>query len=321
MNIKAIGGSLKRTAKAAGTTIKAHSPEILMAAGVVGTVAGVVVACKATTKLDDILEETQEKIIQIKDFDPETVDAEYTENDRKKDLVITYTKGGLEIAKLYGPAFVILSLSLASMLAANNILRKKNFALMAAYTALDKSFKDYRGRVVDKYGHSIDEELRLGLEKRKISEEVTDENGKTKKVKKDVAVATVNDPTLIEYSKDTTSYWDSVMDYNLNFLSSGQNYLNDLLTCNRYLFMSDVKQYFALPIDASDYQIGWLYKADNETGDNIVDLRIRQSLKEVIDKDGNPKYEKVIYLDPNYDGVIVGTKSFNDICEKNKKLR
>lgn len=321
MNIKTIGSGLKKTARKAGVTIKAHSPEILMAAGVVGTVAGVVVACKATTKLDDILEETQEKVIQIKDFDPETVDAEYTENDRRKDLVITYTKGGLEIVKLYGPAFAILSLSVASMLAANNILRKRNFALMAAYTALDKSFKDYRGRVADKYGNAIEEELRLGLEKRKISEEITDENGKTKKVKKDVAVATVNDPTLIEFSKDTTSHWDSVMDYNLNLLRSSQMYFTDILVANGYLFMSEVKQNLDLPIDSTDYQIGWLYKAGNEAGDNLVDLRIRQSLKEVIDKDGNPKYEKVIYLDPNYDGLIVGTKSFDAICEQNKKLR
>ena len=321
MNVKAIGAGLKKTAKIAGNTIKAHSPEILMAAGVVGTVASVVVACKATTKLDDILEETNEKVTQIKEFDPETVEAEYTENDRKKDLVITYTKGGLEVIKLYGPSIAILSLSLASMLAANNILRKRNFALMAAYTALDKSFKDYRGRVVKKYGAPIDEELRLGLEKRKISEEITDENGKKKKVKKDVDVVTAEDSTLLEFSEDTSTQWDNIMDYNRSFILARQAYLNDMLHADGYLFMSEVKQLFALPVDATDYQKGWLYKPDNDQGDNLVDLRWRESLKEYTNANGDVKYKPVIYMDPNYDGLIVGTKAFEQICEKNKKLR
>lgn len=321
MNVKTIGNSLKKTAKVVGVTLNAHSPEILMAVGIVGTVAGTVVACKATTKLDDILEETQEKVIQIKDFDPATVDVEYTENDRKKDLVITYTKGGLEIAKLYGPAFAILSLSVASMLTANNILRKRNFALMAAYTALDKSFKDYRGRVAKKYGDAVEEEIRLGLEKRKVSEELTDENGKTKKVKKDADIVTAEDSTLIELSEDTWSEWDSVMDYNENLVCARQSYLNDLLNASGYLLMSDVKSTFGLFPDAVDYQIGWVRMPDNEVGDNEVDLRWRKSLKEYTDINGNVKYKPVIYLDPNYDGVIVGTKKFTQICEKNKKHR
>ncbi len=321
MNVKAIGAGLKKTAKIAGDTIKAHSPEILMAAGVVGTVAGVVVACKATTKLDDILEETQEKVTQIKEFDPETVEVEYTENDRKKDLVITYTKGGLDILKLYGPSLAILSLSLASMLAANNILRKRNFALMAAYTALDKSFKDYRGRVVKKYGDVIDEELRLGLEKKKISEEITDEDGKKKKVKKDVDIVTAEDSTLIELSEDTWSEWDSVMCYNENLVSSRQGYLNDILTAQGYLLMSDVKAVFGLRPDGQDYQLGWIRVPDNEVGDNMVSLRWRKSLKEYTTPSGEVKYKPVIYLDPNYDGIVVGTKRFNQICNRNKKLR
>ena len=37
--------------------VKKHSPEILVVAGVVGTVASAVMACKATTKLSTVLEE------------------------------------------------------------------------------------------------------------------------------------------------------------------------------------------------------------------------------------------------------------------------
>ena len=316
MNIKAIGNGLKKTAKVVGTTLKAHSPEILMAVGVAGTIAGTVVACKATMKLDDILEETQDNVAQIKEEK-----AEQPEKDTKKELVVAYAKGGVDILKLYSPSLMILSTAVASMLTANNILRKRNFALMAAYTALDTSFKDYRGRVAKKYGDAIDEEIRLGLEKRKISEEITDENGKTKKVKKDVMVATAEDSTLIEFSEDTSTQWDSVMDYNRNVVMARQAYLNDLLEANGFVFMSDVKQLFDLPVDSSDYQIGWLYIPSNEEGDNIIDLRWRESLKEYVNANGDVKYKPVIYMDPNYDGLIVGTKAFDQICERNKKHR
>ena len=40
--------------------VQKHSPEILAGVGVVGVVASTVMACKATMKLNDILEESKE---------------------------------------------------------------------------------------------------------------------------------------------------------------------------------------------------------------------------------------------------------------------
>ena len=42
--------------------LKKHSPEILVVAGVVGTVASAVMACHATTKLDSVLEKSKKDI-------------------------------------------------------------------------------------------------------------------------------------------------------------------------------------------------------------------------------------------------------------------
>ena len=44
---------------------KKHSPEILVVAGVVGTVASAVMACHATTKLDSVLEKSKKDIDAI----------------------------------------------------------------------------------------------------------------------------------------------------------------------------------------------------------------------------------------------------------------
>ena len=47
--------TLRKSFKKAQLTVRKHSPEILMVAGVIGTVAGAVMACKETFELEDVL--------------------------------------------------------------------------------------------------------------------------------------------------------------------------------------------------------------------------------------------------------------------------
>ena len=88
----------------AGFQLKKHSPEILVVTGVVGTIVGAVMACKATTKVSDIVEKTKEDIDTIHECaeNPEFAE-EYTPEDAKKDLTIVYAKTAVEIGKAYAP--------------------------------------------------------------------------------------------------------------------------------------------------------------------------------------------------------------------------
>ena len=147
--------------------LKKHSPEILIVGGVIGTVTSAVMACKATTKLNDILEESKDTIDKIHEVTADEAYADrYSEEDAKKDLTITYVQTGLKIAKLYAPSVVLGAFSIGCMVASNNILRKRNIALAAAYATVDKSFKEYRGRVVERFGEAVVRELKY---KKKIS--------------------------------------------------------------------------------------------------------------------------------------------------------
>ena len=125
--------------------LKKHSPEILVVAGVVGTVASAVMACHATTKLDSVLEKSKKDIDAIhKCAENEELAAEYSKDDAKKDLTIVYVQAGVKVAKLYAPAVALGTLSIASIVASHNILKKRNVALAAAYATVDKTFKEYR---------------------------------------------------------------------------------------------------------------------------------------------------------------------------------
>ncbi len=64
----------------------------------------------------------------------------------------------------------------------------------AAYAAIDKGFKEYRSRVIERFGEEVDRELKYNLKAKKFEETVVDEEtGKEKKVKKNGFVVSPGD--------------------------------------------------------------------------------------------------------------------------------
>ena len=83
-------------------------------------------------------------------------------------MAIVYVQTGMKFAKLYGPSVILGALSITSILASNNILRKRNVALSAAYAAIDKGFKEYRSRVIERFGEEVDRELKYNLKAKRL---------------------------------------------------------------------------------------------------------------------------------------------------------
>lgn len=299
--------------KKAGTAVtkvvakgKKRSPEILIVAGITGTVVSAVLACKATLKVGEIAEKAKDDVDRIHTATEKGTNEAgevYTAEDSKKDLTLVYVQTGVKYVKLYAPAVILGALSITSILASNNILRKRNVALAAAYTAVDKGFKEYRGRVVDRFGEKVDQELRYGIKAKKIEEtEVDPETGKEKKVKKAVEVA---DPNLKSdfacYFDKTSRSYESNRDFNMMFLRAQQNYANDLLRARGHLFLNEVYDMLDLPRTTAGQIVGWTFDPKNPESDGYVDFRILEVVKEA--EDGT--YEPAIIIDPNVDGDIL----------------
>lgn len=292
-----------------GLKMKKYSPEILVVTGVVGTVVSAVMACKATLKVNDILKETKDQVDSIHQCAADTALVEsgrYSQEDAKKDLAIVYAQTGLKFVKLYGPAVIIGGLSITSILASNNILRKRNIALGAAYTALDKSFKDYRKRVVDRFGEEVDRQLKYNIKAQKIEESETDpETGKQKKVKKTIEVSDgVLASPYARFFDESSRYFEKDSEMNLMFLRAEQNFANDRLRARGYLFLNEVYERLGLPTTKAGQVVGWIYDSKNPTGDNYVDFNIYNMHSEKA-RDFVNGYERVILLDFNVDGDIL----------------
>lgn len=309
-NIKLFEGLTKQAHKV-GFEIRKHSPEILAVGGTIGVVASFVMACKATTKLDGILENAKNDIETIHNCmeHPETLPEEYTPEDGKKDLTIVYAKTGVKVAKLYGPSVVLGVLSLTSLLTSNKILRERNVALAAAYTAVDKGFREYRGRVVERFGEKLDKELRYNIKAKEIEEKVIDENGAETTVKKVVEVAEVNRNEMYsDYARffdNGCIGWDKDAEYNQMYLKNLQRQLTRRLELQGYLFLNDVYDALGIARTKAGQIVGWIYDESPEhKGDNYVDFGLYNIYDEKA-RDFVNGIERVVLLDFNVDGPII----------------
>lgn len=295
--MKSVSGVINNTTM----TLKKHSPEILVVAGVVGAVASAVIACKATTKVGKITEEAKDNIDAIHEAEKNGVTPAgeiYTKEDAQKELAVTYIQTGIKYAKLYAPAVILGSLSVTSILASNNILRKRNIALGAAYAAIDKSYKEYRGRVIERFGEEVDKELKYNIKAKKFEEVETDpETGKQKKVKKTVMVA---DPNLqsdyaVYFDNESRNY-ETNMDYNRMFLKAQQQYANDKLQARGHVYLNEVLDDLDLPRTPAGQIVGWT----KDGPDGYINFRIIEVERET--EDG--RHEPALLLDFNVEGDI-----------------
>ena len=285
-------------------TIK-HSPEILAGVGVVGVVGSLVLACKATTKLSDVLEESKEQLDKIKEVaaDP-AYEEKYSQDDAKKDTTITYVQTAMKVTKLYAPSVILCASSLGCLLASNNILKKRNAALSAAYMTVDKSFKEYRKRVADRFGEEVEKEIRYNIKAEEITKVDEDGNEVTETVK--VMDGTDDPNSYSDYARffdESCAAWQNDAEYNLTFLKAQQQYANDLLKARGRLFLNEVYRMLGIDETKAGQVVGWVYNPDNPTGDNFVDFGIYNMQRERVRAFVNG-YEPNILLDFNVDGVI-----------------
>lgn len=309
MNLSNVQNNLTRSFHRVGFQLKKHSPEIMVVAGVVGTVASTVLACKATTKLEAVLAETKANVAKVHEVlaDPAIEDEVYSAEDGKKDIAIFYAKGAFEVVKLYAPSVILGGLSIASILTSHNVMRKRNVALAAAYSVVDKGFKEYRGRVVERFGEALDRELKYNVKVEEVKETVVDEEtGKKKTVKSTVEVADPNEYSdYARFFDDGCLGWEKDAEMNLFYLRRQQDFANELFQAKGYLFLNDVYDMLGIPRTRAGQTVGWIYDPNNpdHDGDNFIDFGIYDMHRRA-NRDFVNGIERVILLDFNVDGPI-----------------
>lgn len=303
-----IMNKLNRSFHRTGLKLKKYSPEILVTVGVVGAVTGAVMACKATTKASAILDEAKDRMDSIKEVaETPELEGQYTEEDRKKDMAIVYTQTGVELAKVYGPAVLVGAASIGCIFASTGIMRKRNVALAAAYATVDKGFKEYRGRVIERFGKELDRELKYNIKAKEVEEIKKNEDGTEEIVKTTVHTAEFSEAS--EYARffdEGCIGWEKDPELNLYYVRTQQAYANDLLKARGHLFLNEVYDMFGIPRTKAGAQVGWVYseKTPGIYNDDYVDFGVYDITKER-NRDFVNGRERSILLEFNVDGYIL----------------
>jgi hypothetical protein len=275
---------------------KKNSPHIFFAAGVAGTIASTVLACRATLKLSATLDEIQKDIDIIKPkrethplLTPEVVTGEDVVVEHTKTIYV-YSRASLRIAKLYGPSVLIGVASIGLLAGAHVQLTRRNSALIAAYAAVQKAYDDYRERVREELGA----EKELDIYHAAKTEIVKDADGN------DISVKVVDPNKYSPYAKFFDEYsdnWKRDAELNRMFIQCQQNYLNNRLLAYGHVFLNEAYDALGVPRSSAGAVVGWLKDGD---GDGYIDFGIFEAF--------NSRFvngtEQSILLDFNVDGVI-----------------
>lgn len=286
--------------------IKKHSPEILVVTGIGTGIVAAVIACKQTIKANDIVAVARENLQHIENAKELAAnnEVEYTEEDEQADRETIGKQITIGMVKTYALPVGLGILSITCILAGHHILKKRNVALAAAYSALSTDFMNYRKRVVDKYGKDVDFMLKNGLEKQIVANQVVDpETGEVKETKEEVL--TYDGDKLSQYARVFdevgSTQWTPSADHNRAFLLMEQNYFNERIRTRGYIFLNEVYERLGFRPTKAGSVVGWVYQnADYEGIDFGIFTAHTQKAAEFLEGT-----EPSIILDFNVQGDIL----------------
>ncbi|HMS83596.1 MAG TPA: DUF6353 family protein [Nitrospira sp.] len=281
--------AVTRKISAQALTSQKHAPSVLFGVGVISMVGSTVLACRATLKLEAVVDQAKSDLDTANSIEV----PQYSDQDRAHDTAIIYARGAGSIAKLYAPSIIVGGIGIACLTKSHNILNDRVTALSAAYAAVSAGYEKYREKVIEKYGEEQDREFRQ-------QRDVIQAPGPDGKV---IDISVVSPDGTSPYAKffdQLSPNWSKDPEYNYAFLLNQQNWANDKLRMQGHLFLNEVYDGLGIPRTRAGSVVGWSLSGN---GDNYVDFGIfddnAQTRAFVNGLEGS------VLLDFNVDGVII----------------
>lgn len=288
MQLTAIKNVFTKASSRVALKATKYAPEILVSTGIVAGVGAAVLGARATLKASAIVEKFEEGRETVRAAE----DHYESPNDKARDLAYLYTTTAIEFTKLYGPAISLGIASIGCILGAHGIMRRRNAALVAAYSVLERSFNQYRDRVSERLGEMQEKDIFHGI----TEEKVESPEGKSE-------VVTTLDPGVYSpyarFFDELSPNFERNPEFNLIFLKAQQNYANDMLKARGHLFLNEVYDMLGIPRSSAGQVVGWVLGK----GDSFVDFGMYDPTNERKRNFVNG-LENAILLDFNVAGVV-----------------
>lgn len=316
--------SLSNICSKVQTKVKVKSPEILFAFGVVSFFGTMYLTYRQSKKTGEIEENHKRRMLEIdnalelsnepKDVTEIVVDENgvpveakkvtYTAEEARKNRFEAYCETGLSYCRVFAPAIAMGAVSLACFGSSFGILKKRNAALSALYTATDAAFKKYRERVVEDQGEEKDKEYRFGTRKEKIVNEETGEEIEADTVPWDEDDGLSTD-TVFEFAPWTTFKYSDNDILDSTTLNVSRENMQFKFEQEGSLFLNDVLHDLGMKKVPYGQLVGW----KKGIGDPYVDYKIERVYHALPQNDPvhNPKglrYQVTYKLEFNTCGIV-----------------
>jgi len=213
-------------------------PTAMMAGGIAGFIATVILACKATPAILDDIEEMNDAVDSAKEAG--------------ESIVTEYAKGAVKVIKHCAPAVAVGAASCALLIGSHGQMKNRMGLYAAAYNLLMEEHEEYRSIVRDEVG----EERELLMHSR-LEREIPDPEDP------DGDMRPIYNPTghgsayAYWFGPNSTSKWSSNITYNRQLLYGAEKYFNQVLDSVGYVFLDDVLKYLGLQSCKMARMVGW----------------------------------------------------------------
>jgi hypothetical protein len=232
--------------------LKKHSPEILLAVGLVGVAATMYLVAKESMEAKKILDNRLEQIEGLKklvgtDHDGESLP--YTEEEHAKDILTLNVQTAINVAQVYAPALALGVFSATCILASHNIIHQRNVALGAAYKCLQETLDKYKAQV-ERGATAIDgvNQIMLG------------DADRVDATKANLGLEGIGGFSQYSriFNKESSPQWNAVPIYTRQFLVAQNQYLNSILYARGHLFLNEVYDALGLERSKEGAIVGWV---------------------------------------------------------------
>lgn len=198
-----------------------HSPEILTAIGVAGTLTTAFLTADSTIKA-----------MRLIDFEEETQDKEL---EPREQIELVW--------KIYIPPVTSAVFTIAAIVGAAHVNRRRAAAMATAYTISERAFTEYKDKVVERLGEKKERDIRDELAQDRVDENPVSDN----------TVIINGGGDVLCYDRHTGRYFMSSMDE----LKQAEITINYMILHDGYASLSDL--YFELGIPSTRYaeEVGW----------------------------------------------------------------
>lgn len=268
---------------------KKNAPELLLGAGLVTGTACVITASRATIKAKEILSDRNNDL-HILEIDREN--GLLSEEDAKAAIKKVYVSYAFDLVKTYAIPVALYTATVATVFSSYKIQKNRQIALSAALTACTTAYATLVGKLENGAKHGLTaQEVLDGVEGR----EVVTEDGEV--VIEKYQGNAIRSAYSVRFDR-MSPCWSKDKFQNESTLRSEENWANDRLRLQGFLFLNEVHDRLGLPKTVVGQIVGW---HRNSNGDGYVDFGIVDAAT----YNSNEYHDNAFDLDFNVDGDIL----------------